>query len=416
MLAAIARGRLTASRATERRVVAASLAFLLAGVLAGPAGPAQGRSTIPAAKVDPGLVQAMEDAPGSTLRLIVKETEPASEEAEHLVLGLGGAITHQLPIVSGFSALLPAEALPRLAGSPAVGLVWGDAEITMNSGSTNWYDSWSPNTAWRQSIRLPQVEWSQDGSGVTVALLDTGVNQVPDLGNRVLARVDLTPEGDGFDRYGHGTPMAGIIAGNGAASSGEWKGVAPGASLVSVKVAGADGSTDVSVVIAGLQWVLEHKDAYGIRVLNLAFGTDSRQSYRLDPLNYAVEQVWFDGILVVTSAGNRGPGGGTINKPGDDPFVLTVGAADLKGTSDRGDDVVAPFSSWGPTPDGYVKPDVVAPGISIVAAHPVLTFTSEAHTVADQDVADQDVADHGCPRTSNSPWTRSHTPSPSGSA
>ena len=367
MLAATARGRVTGPRATERRVVAASLAFLLAGALAASADPAQGGPTIPAGKVDPGLLHAMTDAPDSTLPLIVKETDPASDEAEHLVRGLGGEITHELPIVSGFSALLPAEALPELAGSPAVGLVWGDAEIRMTSTGTSGYDSWSPNTAWRQSIRLSQIEGSYNGSGVTVAILDTGVSQVPDLGNRLLARVDLTPEHDGYDRYGHGTHVAGIIAGDGAASAGEWRGVAPGASLVSVKVAGADGSTDVSVVIAGLQWVLENKARYGIRVLNLAFGTDSSQSYRIDPLNYAVEQVWLGGVFVVTSAGNRGPDAGTINKPGDDPFVITVGAADLKGTSDRDDDVVAPFSSWGLTPDGFVKPDLVAPGITIVA-------------------------------------------------
>jgi serine protease AprX len=379
MLAATASGWVTASRARERRVIAASVAFLLAGVLAGSPGPSQGGSTIPAGKVDPGLLHAMVDTPDSTLQLIVKETAPASDEAEHLVRGLGGAITHQLPIVSGFSALLPAEALPELAGSPAVGLVWGDAEIRMTSGSTTGYDSWSPNTAWRQSIRLPQVEGSYTGAGVTVAILDTGVSQAPDLGARVLARVDLTPEQDGFDRYGHGTHMAGIIAGNGSASAGEWKGVAPGANLVSVKVAGADGSTDVSVVIAGLQWVLENKNTYGIRVLNLAFGTDSRQSYRLDPLNYAVEQVWFGGILVVASAGNRGPDGGTINKPGDDPFVLTVGAADLKGTTDRSDDVVAPFSSWGLTPDGFTKPELVAPGITIVAARAAGSTVDQLH-------------------------------------
>src|SRR5687767_9772166 len=131
MLAVTVRGRLTASHATDRRVVAACLAFLLAGVLAGSSGPALVASTIPADKVDPGLVQAMEDAPGSTLQLIVKEAAPASAEAERLVRGLGGAITHQLPIVSGFSALLPAEALPRLAGSPAVALVWGDGEVRM---------------------------------------------------------------------------------------------------------------------------------------------------------------------------------------------------------------------------------------------------------------------------------------------
>ena len=127
-----------------------------------------------------------------------------------------------------------------------------------------------------------------------------------------------------------------MIAGDGSASGGKWRGVAPGANLVSVKVAGADGATDVSVVIAAIQWVVSHREQYGIRVLNLSFGTDSIQPYAVDPLDAAVERAWFAGITVVVSAGNRGPGPGTIAKPGDDPYVITVGAADVKQTpSDR---------------------------------------------------------------------------------
>ena len=278
---------------------------------------------------------------------------------------LGGNVTYELPIIGGFSAQLPGSALADLARSEWVSLVWGDGQIRM-SGSTSPYNSQDPNTFWRQSIRLNQVDGLYDGTGVTVALLDTGVSQSGDLGNRVLARVDLTPDHDGFDRYGHGTHLSGIIAGTGAASGGQWRGVAPGANLVSVKVAGSDGSTDVSVVIAGLQWVVSNRATYNIRVLNLAFGTDSKQSYSVDPLDYAVEKAWFSGILVVASAGNRGPDGGTVNKPGDDPFVLTVGAADNHGTPDRSSTTVAPFSSWG-SPGGFMKPDVVAPGITIVS-------------------------------------------------
>ena len=134
---------------------------------------------------------------------------------------------------------------------------------------------------------------------------------------------------------------------------------------MSLKVAGPDGSTDVSVVIAALQWVVVHRAEYGIKVLNLAFGTDSVQPYALDPLNAAVERAWAAGITVVVSAGNRGPG--TINKPGDDPYVITVGAVDVNRTADRKDDEVAPFSSSARTVDGFAKPDVVAPGTTIVA-------------------------------------------------
>jgi serine protease AprX len=346
------------------RLLAAGVALSLAAILA--VQPQPDASSAIAAKVDPGLAAEAASAPTSTLHVIVKETLPATDDAERLVQALGGTVTYELPIVRGFSALVPASELPDLARSDAVGLVWGDGEIRMSSSPTSLYNTLAPNTAWRQSIRLNQVDSVYDGTGVTVALLDTGVTQSGDLGNRVVARVDLTPDHDGYDRYGHGTHLAGIIAGTGAASYGQWKGVAPGANLVSVKVAGPDGSTDVSVVIAGLQWVVANRYTYNIRVLNLAFGTDSVQSYTIDPLDYAVEQAWFSGILVVASAGNRGPAANTINKPGDDPFVLTVGAADNHGTPDQSKTTVAAFSSWG-SPGGFTKPDIIAPGITIVS-------------------------------------------------
>jgi serine protease AprX len=132
-------------------------------------------------------------------------------------------------------------------------------------------------------------------------------------------------------------------------------------------------------VIAALQWVVTHRDQYNIRVLNLAFGTDGDQSYALDPLDAAVERAWAAGITVVVSAGNRGSDAGTINKPGDDPYVITVGAADLNGTSDRSDDRVAPFSSRGPTQDGVEKPDLVAPGITIVSTRSVGSTIDQGH-------------------------------------
>jgi serine protease AprX len=346
------------------RSLATAVALTLLAVLGVQPRP-DGSSAI-AAKVDPGLAAEAAAAPASAVNVIVRESLPPSDAAERLVRSLGGTVTHELPILGGFSATVPGSALADLAQSGSVGLIWGDGKIRMSSSPTSLYNTLAPNTAWRQSIRLNQVDDVYDGTGVTVALLDTGVTQSEDLDDRVVARVDLTPEQDGFDRYGHGTHMSGIIAGTGADSGGQWTGVAPGANLVSVKVAGPDGSTDVSVVIAGLQWVVANRSTYNIRVLNLAFGTDSVQSYSIDPLDYAVEQAWFSGILVVASAGNRGPGGNTINKPGDDPFVLTVGAADNHGTPDRSSTTVATFSSWGSL-GGFTKPDIIAPGITIVS-------------------------------------------------
>ncbi len=297
--------------------------------------------------------------------VVVHERTPNTYSAERLIEAVGGRVTRPLPLIGGFAADVPADRLSMLGPDGPIAGLYVDAPIRMASIGTEQWDDQEPTLAWRKTIRLGQVPYGIDGSGVTVAMIDTGVAQSQDFGDRVVARVDFTPGGNGDDVYGHGTHLAGVIAGNGAASGGKWRGVAPGARLVSVKVAGPDGATDVSVVIAALQWVVTHRAQYGIKVLNLSFGTDSVQPYAVDPLNAAVERAWAAGITVVVSSGNRGPG--TINKPGDDPFVITVGAADLRQTADRRDDEIAPFSSSGVTQDGFMKPDLVAPGTTIVA-------------------------------------------------
>ncbi len=314
-------------------------------------------------KAHPALLQDAEDGGRAAFPLIVRESDPSSPDAEGAVERLGGTVIHQLPIVGGFSARLPGASLPGLLSSPSVARVWGDGRVHMSGHDDEDPDSWTE--AWKKSIRLPRARRGVDGSGVTVALLDTGITQVADLEDRVLARVDFTPDQDGYDRYGHGTHMAGIIAGDGSLSGGTHAGVAPGASLVSVKVASADGATDVSVVIAGMQWILAHRSQYDIRIMNLSFGTDSTQSYLVDPLDFAVEQIWLAGIFVVVAAGNRGLAG--VSKPADDPFVVTVGAADVGDTKETRDDVVASFSGRGPTQDAVAKPDLVAPGVGIVS-------------------------------------------------
>src|SRR3954468_14107278 len=149
--------------------------------------------------------------------------------------------------------------------------------------------------------------------------------------------------------------------------------------LVSIKIAGASGASDVSTIIAAIQWVVSFQAQYNIRVLNLSLGTDSTQSYTVDPLDYAVERAWQRGIVVNVAASNRGPAAHTISDPANDPFVITVGATDDKGTQTLNDDVLPNFSGRGPTAtDELAKPDLAAPGAHVVSiAAPGATITAE---------------------------------------
>jgi serine protease AprX len=172
-----------------------------------------------------------------------------------------------------------------------------------------------------------------------------------------------------LDTYGHGTHMAGIIAGQDAAGvtgTTRFDGVAPGARIISLKVASAEGASDVSQVIAAIDWVVAHRNDTGlnIRVLNLSFGTASTQSAALDPLSFAVEQAWDKGIVVVVAAGNDGNSTTSMTMPAANPDVIAVGAADTQGTDLRADDVVADFSNGG---NIIRHADVLAAGRSVVS-------------------------------------------------
>jgi serine protease AprX len=326
----------------------------------------------------------------TTVSVIVEGRPGADAVVARRVRELGGRVSRALPIIHGVAAAVPTQRLAALAADPAIGAVAPDARARM-SATTASDGLTAPTSDYRQAIRVDQVWQAGDqGQGVTVALVDTGVSASPDLQGRILPVTDdvtgrtapcenLSGEPTCDDTYGHGTFVAGIIAGNGAASDGTWSGVAPRANLVVVKVAGRDGASDVSNVLAAIQWVVSFKDRYHIRVLNLSFATDSTQSYRSDPFDYAVERAWDAGIVVVVAASNRGPGRGTVAKPGDDPLVITVGAVDDRGTPGIGDDALPNFSARGPTAaDALAKPDVVAPGAHIVSLRAAGSTIDEA--------------------------------------
>ena len=303
----------------------------------------------------------------SVVQVVVQEWNPADTAAEGAVENLGGDIGRQLPIVDGFAATVPAAQLASLEAAPGVKNVTVNRSVKLSGAYGE--NSGIASAVYTDAVRA-SLAWNHGytGEGVGVALIDTGVNATGDLAGKVAHAEDFTREQNNIDSFGHGTFVAGLIAGQGTASNGGVKGVAPGAHLVSVKIAGADGTTDLYRLLAALEWVATFKDAYGIRVVNLSLGTESTQSYLSDPLNLAVERVWNSGIAVVVAAGNQGTTPGTINKPGDDPLVITVGAVDDHTTSATRDDTLATFSSVGPTPvDGLAKPDVVASGKSVVS-------------------------------------------------
>ncbi len=225
------------------------------------------------------------------------------------------------------------------------------------------------------------------GEGVTVAVVDSGIANHLDLyagsTTRVVASVDFSgspnpAEPIGYDDYGHGTHVAGIIAGRGQASLGARVGNAPSVNLVNVKVSAEDGSSYISNVIAGLQWIYDNHNLYNIKVVNISMNSAVPESYNSSPLDAAVEILWFNGITVVVSAGNNGTGTGPVVllPPANDPFVITVGASDDMGTPGRADDTMPAFSAYGTTENGFTKPDLVAPGRNIISLLASTTSTA----------------------------------------
>lgn len=223
------------------------------------------------------------------------------------------------------------------------------------------------------TIRAPAV-WAMGprGRGVTVAVLDTGIYPHPDFTlpvNRLVAFHDVVSgRAEPFDPDGHGTHVAGIIAGNGRLSGGRYVGCAPEAGLVGVRVLDDQGAGRLSQVLAGLDWVVDHQESLGIRVVNLSLGALAVDPPDEDPLVQAVEAAWRSGLVVCVAAGNSGPEPGSIDTPGTAPSAITVGAVDDHGTPQRSDDAVAGFSGRGPALGSARKPDLVAPGVHITAA------------------------------------------------
>ena len=321
-------------------------------------------------KLDPLLQRRVSLLTGHS-RVIVRATSAASlASIVPVVQQAGGTVGRSLGIIDGVAADVPNVALALLAANPLVARLSLDRVI---AGAME-------RTGATTGAAAAREQYGYDGSGIGVAIIDSGITarhddlSDPAVGAQRIDRfVDFVNGRQApYDDYGHGTHVAGIVAGNGFDSAGRRSGIAPGAHVIALKVLDGAGHGRISDVIAALDFVVTYKDAYNIRVANLSVATGVYESYATDPLPLAARRAVEAGVVVVAAAGNygRGPDGrsqyGGITAPGNSPWVLTVGASSHMGTIDRADDTIAPFSSRGPTAiDRAPKPDLVAPGVGI---------------------------------------------------
>lgn len=350
------------------RVAIKILAFLALFALAFPPG-LPGVAPVP--RLHPMLARLALEAPTREVAVIVQRAD-ATTEAESLVRRLGGEITGELGIINALAARFTASALLELAASPSVKWISPDAEVEDTGSDLSDPEDAVPTSAFIGTIGADLL-WAQQpslqGQGITVAVVDSGIDRHPDLNeepswgspSRIVDR--LRNPGD---LYGHGTHIAGIIGGNGFLSDGAYPGVAPQVNLANVHVTRIRGAARTSDIIRGLQWIYENYAALNIRIVNVSLNSTVAESYHTSPLDAALEVLWFNGIVVIVSAGNRGEDA-TLYPPANDPFVITVGALDDYGTVDPSDDSLAAYSAFGVTSDGFAKPEILAPGNNIVS-------------------------------------------------
>jgi serine protease AprX len=319
------------------------------------------------------LLAAAKAHPSRKFNVIVQGR--ARDTSRGIANQINGNVKRKFKSIVGVSARMSGGAILGLARNPHVLAITADAPVAATS-----YEN---AEMWRESVHVDQL-WSgldpltglagPAPQAPAIAIVDSGVDatRAADFGTRVVASVNvssLSPGATG-DAQGHGTMVAGIAAG----ASPSHPGVAQNAPIVSVRTADASGRSVTSDVIAAADWILGHAAQYDIRVANFSLSGSVETSFRFDPLDKAVERLWFSGIVVVAAAGNHGSGNGPVSMsyaPANDPFIITVGAVDQRQSSDPWDDTVAPWSGYGYTMDGFSKPDLVAPGRFLVMPVPM---------------------------------------------
>jgi serine protease AprX len=327
-------------------------------------------------KIDASVTAVLEATGSGAAVPVIVYTAAGDLDAVQAAIPLAVETT-ALPVVGAVAAYLTPGEIAALSADEAVEYIVADNPVFG-------FDYRSSMDITNLSIGLGDIQapgdGGPDGRGITVAVLDSGVATTSDLGSsRIIGWKDfVNKKKRPYDDAGHGTFVAGLIAGDGTASlplegggfaTMQFRGVAPAADIVGVKVLDGSGQGRASAVIAGIVWAIVHKDQYGIRVINLSIGSNPVGPVEMDPIARAVAAAWKHGIAVVCAAGNEGDfGPGGILSPANSPYVITVGSTDTRQTADLSDDAVSSYSSVGPTLfDEFEKPDLVAPGNRLIS-------------------------------------------------
>jgi serine protease AprX len=327
------------------------------------------------------LASAIKAKPGALYNVIIKGTRGqststiASATSSAIQKNPSGSVKAQYSVVNGVAATMSGAAIQALSKNSGIASIVQDSRVGGSALS---------NVQLWPDVTQVSSYYSAAPTAPAIAVVDSGVDstRAADFGARVIAQANLvsgnasnTKPGDGF---GHGTLVAGIAAGQAAGYSG----AAPGANIVSLDVLDDSGVGTESDLISACDWIYKNKDKYNIRVANLSLLAGTNASFMYDPLDQAVEKLWFSGVVVVTAAGNfatNGQASGLPYAPANDPFAITVGAADINGTVATSDDFNAPWSAYGYTLDGFAKPELGAPGRYMNSAVPTTATLYAQH-------------------------------------
>lgn len=349
----------------RRTALLATLALVVVVPLGASASPS--KTDVPSAYVTPSLLSAAQANAAGNFNVIVQGKGGGNQAAKAVadVLGLARKQVKDLRSIDGVAVELSGAQVLALAADKHVSAVTTDARVRLSAATAApSHEKWPYVTGVTKYANAPAA---------TIAIVDSGIDASrPEFAGRIAANVNLSQlsgnsAGDG---RGHGTFVAGIAAGKLTGHDG----AAPNAKIVSIDVMDDQGMARTSDVIVAADWILANKAQYGIRVANFSLHSSVANSFMYDPLDKAVERLWFNGVVVVVAAGNYGfpdRASGVPFAPGNDPFVITVGASDTGQSVSTNDDVAAPWSAYGYTLDGFAKPDIAAPGRYMVGPVPV---------------------------------------------